>query len=280
MESRRFFSLPDSSEPMGTLISERACPESFDGALCHRFELTSRGDRVSGRLLMPDADADADAHPLILLQPGAGRHKESPELDLAAPWVGAGCAVASIDLPLHGERASVKFSERLLSTLGDLQRAPGTEIGSRGLALLLEFARQGVYDLSRTLDALVSLPTIDSSRIGYVGFGVAATLGVPFCSVDRRPRAIALAGAGGGAGPPEIDPCATIAAIAPRPLLLVEAERDGELLEPESREALFRAAADPKRRERIDADPESLPALAAKPIWEFLSSTIGVDRTA
>ena len=278
MESRRLFSLPDSSEPMGILISERPCPESFDGALCHRFELTSRGDRVSGRLLTPDAGGGA--HPLILLQPGAGRHKESPELDLAAPWVGAGCAVASIDLPLHGERANAKFSERLLHTLGDLWRAPDTEIGSRDRALLLEFARQGVYDLSRTLDALVSLPAIDSSRIGYVGFGVGATLGVPFCGVDPRPRAIAIAGAGGGAGPPEIDPCAMIATIAPRPLLLVEAEREGELLDPEPCEALFRAAADPKRRERVDAEPASLPALAAKPIWEFLSGAIGVERTA
>jgi len=237
--------------------------------------LTSRGDRVSGRLLTPSAGDGA--HPLILLQPGTGRHKESPELDLAAPWVRAGSAVASIDLPLHGERASAKFSERLLSTLDDLGRAPSAEIGPRALALLLEFARQGVYDLSRTLDALVSLPGIDSSRIGYVGFGVGATLGVPFCSVDPRPRAVALVGAGGG-GPAEIDPCSMIAAIAPRPLLLVEAEREGELLDPEPCEALFRAAADPKRRERIDADPASLPALAAKPIWEFLSGAIGVDR--
>ena len=176
---------------------------------------------MPGRLLLPPEPRGPA--PVILLQHGTGGSKESPYLDAAVRWVHAGAAVASIDFPLHGERTSAKLSEQFFSSL-----APGswddkngmTEIGK---ALWIDFARQAVTDLRRSVDALATLDEIDETRVAFGGFSLGAIVGTLFCSVEERIRGAALALAGGGFGPTEIDPCNAIAAIAPRPVLFLNA---------------------------------------------------------
>ena len=174
------------------------------------FELSSRGDRVPGRLLLP-ANRQGP-FPLILAQHGAGGAKDADYMGIAClPWVRGGAAVASIDFPLHGARANAKLGERILGLFearSDLSRFDAE--------LWICFVRQGVIDLRRTLDAVAELAEIDAGRIAYAGFSLGTILGVPFCAEDARIQAAALAiGGGGRMGPVASDPVGHIPRLCP-----------------------------------------------------------------
>jgi len=253
-----------SIEALDLFTAPRAAPTGVHGVVASRFEYTSRGDRVPGRLLLPE-DA-ARPRPLVLLQHGAGGAKDSPYLDAAAgPWVRGGVAVASIDFPLHGERASAKLTERALGYLAG-SGAARTEDAE---ALFVELARQAVCDLQRALDALARVSEVDASRCAYVGFSMGAILGAGFCAVEPRIQAAVLAIGGGGFGPREIDPVHHVGRIAPRPVLFVNAERD-ERVPRAAAEALHAAARDPKETLWFDSTHSALPGAALKAMWTFL----------
>lgn len=251
---------PSSDEPLGLWWREA---ELRDDLRELRFELSSRGDRVPGRLLLP-ATAPEPV-PLVLLEHGAGAGKEADYIDATArPWVRAGAAVACIDLPLHGERHSGKLTQRLLE---GLQTPPlGAPLPR---PLWVELVRQTVADLRRALDALAQRPELDPRRVAYAAFSLGSILGACFCGVEPRVRAAALALGGAGFGVPEVDPATWIGRFAPRPLLLVSAERDTRM--PRARaEALFEAAGEPKRHVWIDSGHHDLPGSALKTMWGFL----------
>lgn len=255
---------PDPAEPLDVYTAPCPAPSGVHGVVASRFEYSSRGDRVPGRLLLPESSAGRC--PLVLLQHGAGGSKDAPYLDAAAgPWVRGGAAVASIDFPLHGERASAKLTERALGYLAGAgaARAPEAE------ALFVELARQAVLDLHRAVDALERVPGVDASRLAYVGFSMGAILGAAFCASDRRVAAAVLAIGGGGFGPREIDPVHHVGRIAPRPVLFVNAERD-ERIPRAAAEALHAAARDPKEALWFDATHSALPGVALKAMWTFL----------
>ncbi len=264
------------AEPLSLWIREPAEPasphdEGWNGVRPFRFEYTSRGDRVPGRLLLPTEGSGRP--PLVLLQHGAGGSKEADYLDAAAlPWVRRGAAVASIDLPLHGERTSAKLSELLIAALAD-PAAPARqpEIGG----LWDEFVRQSLADLGRALDALESLPELDASRVAFAGFSLGAMLGTLFVARDPRPCAAALALAGGGLGPEAHDPARHVAAFAPRPLLLLNAERD-ERVPRSAAEALHAAAAHPVEIVWVDSGHADIGGRALKAIWQFLARELGL----
>jgi dienelactone hydrolase len=249
----------DANEPIGALFTERAAPAGLAPIRAQRFEYTSRGDRVSGRLLLPAA-ADGP-RPLALVGHGAGGSKDAPYLDAAVgPWVRGGAAVASIDFPLHGERASAKLSQRVLG---------GLATGGGGDPLLLDFAAQAVSDLRRALDALALHPEIDVARTVYAGFSLGTILGALFCVAEPRVRAAALAIGGGGLGPEAVDPARHIARFAPRPLLFVNASRD-QTIPRERAECLHAAAGEPKEVLWFDCGHADLPGQALKAMWQFL----------
>ena len=255
-------------EPLDPYFGERPAPADLPGLRQQRFELTSRGDRVPGRLLLPPNGPGP--FPLVLLQHGAGGSKEASYLAAAAgPWVRAGAAVASIDFPLHGERASAKLSIDLLRGLAG---AAPTAVGQ---TLRLGLVRQAVTDLRRAVDALSEHPLIDPNRVAYAGFSMGAILGALFCSTDERPRAAVLALAGGGFGPPEVDPARFIPRFAPRPLLFVNAERD-EVIPRGATEALYAAAGDPKQIVWFDTNHGGLRGVALKTMWAFLRPQLGL----
>jgi len=256
------------SEPVALWIRDAAAPVGAPDLRARRFEYSSRGDRVPGLLLLPPAGSGP--FPLVLLQHGAGGSKDAEYLGpVREPWARRGVAVASIDFPLHGERASAKLSELLLATLATPQRARGD-----GLALFTELARQAVNDLARAVDALGELPEIDSGRVAYAAFSLGAMLGSLYIPYDARVRAAALAVGGAGIGPSALDPTSHIAGFAPRPLLFVNASRD-ERIPRSAAEALHAAARDPKEVVWFDAGHSDLPGRALKAMWAFLAQHLG-----
>ena len=256
----------DSAEPLGLFTRTIATPAAFGDARCQYFEFSSRGDRVPGRLLLPK-DSAVPA-PLILFQHGRGGSKEAVYLEAAAPWIRQGAAVASIDFPLHGERADAKLSQRLMSADAN------TALGADSRELWVEFSRQAVSDLRRAVDALLSLPDLNG-RVAYAAFSLGAIIGTLYCASDPRPCAAALALAGGNLAPREVDPCSHVARIAPRPILFVNATRD-ELITRKSTEALYEQALEPKRIEWFDAGHTDLPGIALKEMWLFLRDQLGL----
>ena len=253
------------TEPIALWIASAAAPTHAPTLRVRRFEYSSRGDRVPGLLLLP-ANGDGP-FPLVLLQHGAGGSKHSEYLDAARlPWVQRGVAVASIDFPLHGERASAKLSEQLLGATATSVRSADSDT----IALWSEFSRQAVADLGRALDALAELPELDTQRVAYAGFSLGAILGALFCPTDPRPRAAALALGGAGIGPPDFDPADSIGAFAPRPLLFVNAAHD-ERIPRAAAEALHASARDPKEIAWFECGHHDLPGAGLKAMWNFLA---------
>jgi dienelactone hydrolase len=253
----------DPGEPLDLLVRPAPPPARVPGARALRLELTSRGDTVPGRLLLPPTGEAP--FPVVLLQHGAGGSKESEYLELAsAPWLAAGAAIASIDFPLHGERLGTKLAAQLVPGRGDA-------------GLRAAFARQAVIDLRRTVDALERLPELDPARLAYAGFSLGALLGAVFCACDPRPRAAALALGGGGLFPAPVDALSHVARVAPRPLLFVNATRD-ETIPRAAAEALHAAAGEPKQVVWFDATHTELPGVALKAMWTFLAGQLGIAR--
>jgi predicted esterase len=137
--------------------------------------------------------------------------------------------------------------------------------------------RQAVIDLRRALDAAPGLAGVDARRVVYAGFSLGAIVGATFCGVDPRPRAAALALAGGGLGPPDTDPLRHLGGFAPRPLLLIGATRD-QTVPRSATEALYETAGDPKQLLWFDATHDSLPGQALKAMWQFLRSPLGLAQ--
>lgn len=256
----------EAGEPLDLWLGEASLATDVPESRQQHFEFASRGDRVPGRLLLPASRSGP--YPLVLLQHGLGGSKLAPYvLAAAGPWVRGGAAVASIDFPLHGERASAKLPPDLLRGLVGSTDGPP--------ALPVALVRQAVTDLRRTLDALVAHPLLDASRVVYAGFSMGAMLGALFCAADARPRAAALALAGAGLGPPEVDPARFIARLAPRPLLLVNAERD-EVVPRSAAEALYAAAGQPKQIVWFDSNHTGLRGVALKAMWSFMRPQLGL----
>lgn len=236
-----------------------------------RFEVVSRGDFVPGILYRPSTSSDRSA-PLLILQHGTGGDRSSEELEFATAWVEEGFAIATLDLPLHGERSSPKLSERLVRGLEGLDR--GDALDPETLALVEEFVRQATSDLIRTIDALTALPGIDAKRIAFVGFGVGARIGSYLLAADSRPRAAVLAHVRGGAGAEEFDPASHLARRGEASLLFVEAEGD-EASAREGVRACFDAAAKPKTRLEVPHRSAPLPPAAIDELKRFLDDALG-----
>jgi hypothetical protein len=254
---------PDPNEPLALAAFARTAPGAYADHRCLALEFSSRGDRVLGQLVMPDAPSP----PLIVLAHGLGSSRNQDGMDtIGARWVREGAAVASIDFALHGERANPKFSERLSQTAasalsGRFER-PADEM------LWSEFVRQSVLDLRRLVDAVEHLGEVDTHRFVYVGFSLGGMLGAIFCGVDPRPRGAALVIAGSGESGAPLDPNRYVAQISPRPVLMVNASHD-ETVSREATERLFAAARDPKQIEWYEAGHRTLPGAAMKAVWRF-----------
>jgi len=247
---------------------------AWQGLNAQRFEIVSRGDFVPGILYLPDP-APQTPLPLLLLllQHGTALGMDSQTLEFAASWVKQGLAVATIDLPLHGERSSPKLSERLISGWGQI--ANNSAIDSETGVLVEEFARQTTSDLIRTLDGLVELAAIDGNRVGFMGSGLGAIVGSYLLAHDPRPRAAVLVQTRGGQGPRDLDPATYLAKVSGPSILIVTTD-DDEKGSAETTDALFEAASEPKELLRLASNSRSLPDDALMEVWRFLSKELGL----
>lgn len=253
------FAATRADEPLGRSLASRTCPAAFDGAIAHRFEFSSRGDRVPGRLLLPDARSTPC--PLVLAVGAAGSDCDSPEFDFCSPLVRDGFAIATIDLSLYGERASAKFSARLLVAIADA--ASADKLDANGQALLIEFTRQSISDIKRSFDALSEIPAIDAERIALLGQGHGAALAVIAASVDPRVKATVLAECS-AVDLSQIDPRGFAQAVAPRPVLALDPEGSSE------DDSIFVACAEPRTRHCAGASGATLTGDGAKLALDFL----------
>jgi dienelactone hydrolase len=237
------------------LGSDAGVDESF-------LEYSSRGDRVPVRVLVPSDRTGAC--PLVVVGHGLGGDKHAAYIDAATlHWVRQGAAVAVIDFPLHGERASAKLSERV------------TDREQLDPDLWLDLVEQAVVDLRRLLLAVESDERIDSARVAYAGFSLGTLIGSIFCAEEERVCAAALAIGGAGIGPAGANPADWVGRIAPRPVLFLQADRD-ETIPREAALALHAAAGQPHEVHWVDSDHGGLPGTALKKMWTFLAARLNL----
>ncbi len=155
-----------------------------DGVLEREFTL----GEIPGILWTPGS-ASAPT-PLILLGHPGGLHKMYPRLAARARHCAAeGFAAATIELPGSGERPRSAAAEQARA---DLRRAleAGEPVDDEIVdALVLPLVEQAVPEWRAALDALLSLPEIDSP-VGYSG-GVIA-IGIRLAVVEPRISAALL----------------------------------------------------------------------------------------
>ena len=158
----------DADEPLSPFFDA----SEEDGELrSTRFEYSSGGDRVVGRVWQPTR---AGAAPLVVLgHPHGAAHDAADVVAVARAWARAGAAVATFDLPLHGARASGKLGERAFRAVGAGEAADALDADLR-----LHVVQQTTLDVRRALALLRDAPGVDPARCAFAAFGIAAELAV------------------------------------------------------------------------------------------------------
>jgi uncharacterized protein len=258
-------------------------PETLDrqtvGAVTieHLRYTGAEGVRVPAYRFQP-RDADGP-QPAVILQHGANTSKDDDYIQAPARrWAEAGWTVLAIDLAEHGERVTTE---------------PDDVMTRRRLIGKPAFVAQGVADLRRGVDLLAATAGVDASRIGFVGFSLGGMLGTVFCAREPRVAAVAVVIAGSFAhmrywergdstaerqrrreAAEATDPAFFVAAIAPRPFLMVNTESD-PIFPREAVLTLFAAAGDPKDLRWHPGTHHEWSAEVYKDVWRFLRARLG-----
>jgi cephalosporin-C deacetylase-like acetyl esterase len=185
--------------------------------------------------------------PAIIFVHGIKDDKQADYMQAGHQYmVESGYAVLRIDIANHGDRKVHDYKYDLVD---------GYRYWTR------DIMTQTVFDLRRAIDFLDTRSEIDSDRIGYYGISLGGLIGTVFCAVDERIKVPVIALAGGGlnlvfkfkAFAEEtaiflsiIDPINFVEKISPRPLLMLNAEKD-EVVPPFTTKALYRKAGEPKK---------------------------------
>lgn len=184
--------------------------------------------------------------PVIILLHGAG---DSKTVDYVAYgndfFLKNGYAVFRIDISKHGERKEDEY---------DLSFTGKTRYWSR------EIITQTVFDLRRAVDFIETRPELDANKIGYLGISLGGITGTIFCGVEKRVKVPVIVLAGGqfnlmygkkamSADVKDytsiIEPLNFVEQIAPRPLLMINAEND-DIVPPMMSKLLYKKAKKPK----------------------------------
>lgn len=226
----------------------------------------------------------APPYPAVILLAGAGGHKDTDYVRVAADLMSAlGYATLSIDAQYHGERSRP-------GRTGDIHLIDSTTNRDAWV--------QTVIDLRRAVDYLQSRADIDGKKIGYLGFSQGGLIGGTLLGVEPRITAACLAIAGGGlvewgkkagiwrpgraraaeANAAIVDPIHFVGRFAPRPLLMLSAKRD-ELIPRYATDALFEAARQPKKIVWFDSGHVLPPTAILRDARDFFVQHLGA-RTA
>ena len=184
--------------------------------------------------------------PVIIFVHGIGDFKDRDYMNNGHQYmVDSSYAVLRIDVANHGDREIHKY---------DYDFTEGYRYWTR------DIIAQTVFDLRRAVDFLETRPEIDSKRIGCFGISLGGIISTVFCGVDKRVKVPVIALAGGGlhfafkfqALTDEtkiyfsiIDPINFVDKISPRPLLMLNAEKD-EIIPPITSRLMYKKAGEPK----------------------------------
>ena len=185
-------------------------------------------------------------YPTIILMHGLGDRKTVDYIEAGEHYLlNAGYAVLRLDISNHGDRFKYAY---------DFDLTGGYRYWTRDLIT------QTVFDLRRAVDFIQTRKELDPGRIGYFGISLGGIIGTIFCSVEKRVGVPVIVLAGGQlnlmfgkdafSGDTKdflsiIDPINYVAKISPRPLLMINAEKD-EVVPPLTSKLLYKAAKKPK----------------------------------
>lgn len=206
------------------------------------FQSTS-GVRVTAVLSQQTGPASRSRPAIIFLHGGVPAGKEGT-LPMAGVLARAGWTVLSIDLPYFGERKTgflTTFSEE--EKHQKLYNQPSA---------YLSWVTQIAKDVSRSYDLLVAERGVDPRRVALLGSSRGAMVGSIVAGIDKRLAAVVLLfGAHFDAFEtghlPAACPANYIGRIAPRPLLMINATQDSDMIRDVAVEPLFKIAKQPKQ---------------------------------
>jgi dienelactone hydrolase len=196
----------------------------------------SAGDRI-----LAEAWLSADPGPVVVAGHGADGDRNAQYIRGGAKaWARRGFSVVAADAPLHGARSEGR---------------PPPEINDPERAGFIDRAARDVVCLADAVAARLG----PGRPLGYLGFSMGTHYGVPAVAADGRFRSAAFAvgglPAGSAAGPgvgadaleasTAADPRRWAAAVAPRPVLMVNADAD-EVFTRDAALALYDAFRPPK----------------------------------
>lgn len=143
-------------------------PQDVAGVMARPFWARGTGYTIPGVLWHSD-DSTPNAKPLVLVQHGGSGHKaDAAVLEIAAEFVTKhGFMVASIDGPIHGDRAPQIHDpeERRGAFLQYWRRDPGIDAM--------------VADWIQVSEGLCLLDEVDAARIGWYGVSMGTAYGIP-----------------------------------------------------------------------------------------------------
>jgi dienelactone hydrolase len=160
---------------------------SLDGVTEQLFTL----GEIPGVLWTPE-DADG-GRPLILMGHGGGQHKKAPGILARARRFAAdgGFAVASIDVPNHGERPSDEAFDRI-ATEYRARAAAGEDTAALDTAMYTLLVGRTVAEWQAVLTAVQQLDHIGGGPVGYWGVSMGCAFGLPLVAAEPRVRAAVL----------------------------------------------------------------------------------------
>ena len=232
----------DKSLPLNDSI--RLISDSSHYSLYYATFYSTHNQKVTSLLSIPKEGTAP--YPVVVLLHGVGDRKDADYVEAGNELLTkAGYAVLRLDVHNHGDR---KVNDYEFSLTDGLKYWTRNTIS------------QTVFDLQRAVDFLERRPEIDSKKIGYYGISLGGIIGTVFCGIDERIKAVVIAIAGGSLNlmygtdalseevldyVSIIDPINFVEKIAPRPLLMINAEND-EIIPPTMSKLLFNKAEEPK----------------------------------
>lgn len=224
-------------KPMGTQAAQGLRYEALE------FQSTP-GERVTADFYHA-AGQWRDQPSLIALHGGTGGGRDTPAMRfIAGLFSRAGWNVLAIDMLHFGGRRT-----GLLETFSEGEKHVRLYNNE---ATYLEWVTQTVKDVRRSVDLLVRHYGLDPDRIGIVGFSRGAVVTPVAAAAEPRLAAVVML-MGGHFDRRETGhvaaacPANYVGRIAPRPLLMVNGQFDGDMLRETSVAPLFDLARDPRR---------------------------------
>lgn len=259
------------------LMAEEKELEKTDAFIKYHVKYFSvHGQFVTAILTLP-AQAEPP-YPAVIFQHGFSGNKESEGLVNygTGELVKNGFAVISIDAAQHGERKTALTKDK-------------SEIAMINYPYVMrDVFVQTVVDIRRAVDYLQKRDDIEKNRIYYIGISMGAIQGVLATAVEKRIKGLVTVVGGGNflecnpmykamPGPRDLmlvmDPLNYVGKIPPRPLLMLNGEKD-PLMPPACAKALFDAAGEPKRQIFYDTKHNIPPEEGMNTIIEWLKQRL------